>query len=66
MITITELEFVLFIGLVVMTYLYFKQRAEIHSFKQQTMNIFHQVAIGKLKIKETEEGFEMEVTNANK
>jgi hypothetical protein len=29
MITITELEFVLFIGMVVMTYLYFKQRAEI-------------------------------------
>jgi len=66
MITITELEFVLFIGLVVMTYLYFKQRAEIVSFKTQTMNIFHQVAIGKLKIKETEDGFEMEVTNASK
>jgi len=49
-----------------MTYLYFKQRAEIVSFKTQTMNIFHQVAIGKLKIKETEDGFEMEVTNANK
>lgn len=65
MITITELEFVLFIGLVVMTSLYFKQKAEIHSFKQQTMNIFHQVAIGRLKIKETDEGFEMEVTNAN-
>jgi len=66
MITITELEFVLFIGLVVMTYLYFKQRAEIVSFKTQTMNIFHQVAIGKLKIKETDDGFEMEVTNASK
>jgi len=65
MITITELEFVLFIGMVVMTYLYFKQKAEMHSFKQQTMNIFHQVAIGRLKIKETDEGFEMEVTNAN-
>jgi hypothetical protein len=65
MITITELEFVLFIGMVVMTYLYFKQKAEIHSFKQQTMNIFHQVAIGRLKIKETDDGFEMEVTNAN-
>ena len=66
MITITELEFVLFIGMVVMTYLYFKQKAEMHSFKQQTMNIFHQVAKGKLKITETEEGFEMEVTNASK
>ena len=66
MITITELEFVLFIGMVVMTYLYFKQKAEMHSFKQQTMNIFHQVAIGRLKIKETDDGFEMEVTNANK
>ena len=65
MITITELEFVLFIGMVVMTYLYFKQKAEMHSFKQQTMNIFHQVAIGRLKIKETDDGFEMEVTNAN-
>jgi hypothetical protein len=49
-----------------MTYLYFKQKAEIVSFKTQTMNIFHQVAKGKLKITETEEGFEMEVTNANK
>jgi hypothetical protein len=65
MITITELEFVLFIGMVVMTYLCFKQRAEMHSFKQQTMNIFHQVAIGKLKIKETDDGFEMEVTNVS-
>jgi hypothetical protein len=66
MITITELEFVLFIGMVVMTYLYFKQRAEIILFRRQTMNIFHQVATGKLKINETDEGFEMEVTNANK
>lgn len=65
MITITELEFVLFIGLVVMTYLYFKEKAEGVLFKRQTMNIFHQVAIGRLRIKETEEGFEMEVTNAN-
>jgi hypothetical protein len=65
MITITELEFVLFIGLVVMTYLYFKQKAEGILFKQQTMNIFHQVAKGRLKIKETDEGFEMEVTNAS-
>jgi len=29
------------------------------------MNIFHQVATGKLKIKETDDGFEMEVTNAS-
>ena len=65
MITITELEFVLFIGLVVMTYLYFKEKAEGILFKRQTMNIFHQVAIGKLKIKETDEGFEMEVTNVS-
>lgn len=65
MITITELEFVLFIGFVVMTFLFFKQRAEIISFKRTTMNIFHQVAIGKLKIVETEDGFTMEVTNAN-
>lgn len=65
MITITELEFVLFICLVVMTYLYFKEKAEGVLFKRQTMNIFHQVAIGRLRIKETEEGFEMEVTNAN-
>ena len=65
MITITELEFVLFIGLVVMTYLYFKEKAEGILFKRQTMNIFHQVAIGKLKIKETDDGFEMEVTNVS-
>jgi len=63
MITITELEFVLFVGMVVMTYLYFKEKAEGVSFKRTTMNIFHQVAIGKLKIKETDDGFEMEVTN---
>jgi hypothetical protein len=48
-----------------MTYLYFKEKAEGVLFKRQTMNIFHQVAIGKLKIKETDEGFEMEVTNAS-
>jgi len=65
MITITELEFVLFVGMVVMTYLYFKEKAEGVLFKRTTMNIFHQVAIGKLKIKETDDGFEMEVTNVS-
>jgi len=56
---------VLFVGMVVMTYLYFKEKAEGVSFKRTTMNIFHQVAIGKLKIKETDDGFEMEVTNVS-
>ena len=66
MITITELEFVLFVGLVVMTVLYFKEKAEAISFKRTTMRLFHEIALGNIKVVETESGFEMkESKNAN-
>ena len=60
MITITELELVLFIGFVVMTGAYFKLRAELNMHRRITGEIFMRVAKGKMRIKETDEGFDFE------
>ena len=60
MITITELEFVLFVGFVVMTGAYFKLRAELNMHRRITGEIFMRVAKGKMRIKETDEGFDFE------
>ena len=60
MITITELELVLFIGFVVMTGLYFKMRAELYAHKCVTIELMSQIARGKLKVIETEQGFNFE------
>ena len=62
MITITELEFVLFIGFAVMTFLYFKSRAELRFHKNLTIEIFHRIAKGEIAVRETEDGFELEPT----
>ena len=62
MITITELELVLFFGFVVMTFLYFKTRAELHIHKRVTIELMSRIANGKLKVIETEKGFDFEVT----
>jgi len=61
MITITELELVLFFGFVVMTGLYFKMRAELHIHKRVTIELMSRIANGKLKVIETEQGFDFEV-----
>lgn len=66
MITITELEFVLFVSLVVVGFMYFKEKADSVSFKRTTMRLFHEIAKGNIKVTETDEGFEMkEIKNAN-
>ncbi len=57
MITITELELVLFIGFAVMTFLYFKIKAEMYAHKRLTAEIFMRIAAGKMKVHETEDGF---------
>ena len=62
MITITELEFVLFFGFVVMTLMYFKARAELHMHRRITADVFMRIAKGNLRVTETEDGFELEVT----
>lgn len=62
MITITELEFVLFFGFVVMTLMYFKARAELNMHRRITADVFMRIAKGNMKVTETEDGFELEVT----
>ena len=60
MITITELELVLFIGFVVMTGLYFKMRAEIYTHRHITGEIFVRIARGQIKvIEDGDGGFEL-------
>jgi len=59
MITISELELVLFIGFSVMTFLYFKIKAAMYAHKRITAEIFMRIAEGKMKVKETEEGFDI-------
>lgn len=62
MITLTELEFVLFICFVVMTFLYFKARGELSMHRRITGEIFLRIAKGEIKVTETEDGFELEPT----
>ena len=60
MITMTELELVLFIGFAVMTFLYFKARGEMSMHRRITGEIFLRIAKGEIKVTETEDGFELE------
>ncbi len=62
MITITELELVLFIGFAAMTFLYFKARGEVSMHRRITGEIFLRIAKGEIKVTETEDGFELEPT----
>ncbi len=56
MMTITELELVLFIGFVVMTYLYFKLRGDVYMHRSITGEIFIRIAKGQIRVVETDEG----------
>lgn len=58
MITITELELVLFVGFVVMTGMYFKLRAELCMHKRITTELMTRIASGKMKVVETDDGFD--------
>ena len=60
--TITELEFVLFIAFVVMTAMWFRMRAELYMHRRMTAEIFMRIAKGNMKVTETEDGFDIEVT----
>jgi hypothetical protein len=60
MITFTELELVLFVGFVVMTFLYFKMRAELHIHKCVTIDLMSRIASGRMKVIETDDGFNFE------
>jgi len=62
MITITELEFVLFVAFVVMTAMWFRMRAELYMHRRMTAEIFMRIAKGNMKVTETEDGFDIEVT----
>ena len=62
MITITELEFVLFVAFGVMTAMWFKLRAELYMHKRITHDLLIRIATGNMKVVETEDGFELEVT----
>ena len=56
MMTITELELVLFVGFTVMTYMYFKLRGEIFLHRSITGEIFIRIAKGQIRVVETNEG----------
>jgi hypothetical protein len=56
MMTISELELVLFVAFVVMTYLYFKLRGEIYLHRRITGEIFIRIAKGQIKVVESDEG----------
>jgi len=58
MITITELELVLFIAFGVMTAMWFKLRAELHMHKRITTELMTRIASGKMKVVETDDGFD--------
>ena len=60
--TITELEFVLFICFVVMTFLYFKVWGELRLHKSITYALFFKVSRGEIAVVPTEDGFELEPT----
>jgi len=62
MITFTELELVLYVAFGVMTFLYFKLRGELYMHRRITTEIFMGIAKGNVKVTETEDGFELEVT----
>lgn len=62
MMTVTELEFVLFIGFVVMTFLYFKTKGEFALHKRITLEVFHRIAQGEIEVVKTADGFELEPT----
>jgi hypothetical protein len=42
-----------------MTFLYFKLKAELYTHKRMTAEIFMRIANGSMKVKETEEGFDI-------
>jgi hypothetical protein len=56
MMTITELELVLFVAFVVMTYMYFKLRGEIYLHRRITGEIFIRIAKGQIRVVESDEG----------
>ena len=58
MITITELELVLFVGFAVMTFMYFRLKAELYMHKRITTELLSRIANGKIKVVETDEGFD--------
>jgi len=58
MITITELELVLFIAFVVMTAMWFRLRAELYMHKRITSELLSRIASGSMKVVETDEGFD--------
>ena len=63
MMTITELELVLFIGFAVMTFLYFKVRGEVSMHRRITSEIFVRIARGEIKvIDDGDGGFDLEPT----
>jgi hypothetical protein len=60
MITMTELELVLFIGFAVMTFMYFKVRGELRFHIGITHALFFKISRGEIAVIPTEDGFELE------
>jgi len=62
MITLTELELVSLIGFAVMTFLYFKARADLRFHMGLTHALFFKISRGEIVVTPTEDGFELEPT----
>ena len=61
MMTISELEFTLFIGFAVTTFLYFKAKGEVSMHRRITGEIFVRIARGQIKVTEDGDGgFDLE------
>jgi len=58
MITITELELVLFIAFGVMTAMWFRLKSELYMHKRITTELLSRIASGRMKVVETDEGFD--------
>jgi len=62
MITFTELELVLLVAFSIMTAMWFRLRGELYMHRRITTETFMRIAKGNVKVTETEDGFELEVT----
>jgi len=62
MITFTELEMVLLIAFGVLTFYFNKLKSELCMHRRVTAEIFMRIAKGNMKVTETEDGFDIEVT----
>jgi len=60
MITFTELELVLLIAFGVMTFYFFRLKAELYMHRRVVAEMFMRIAKGNVKVTQTDDGFDFE------